>query len=104
MGATGGCWYNAATESFFGCSSVSTPTGVGGPHVPTLAETTFRCNKTGCRCMADPPQLHGPCYQWTRKIDGRTRTTLLTAEQLDRYRPWFDNAKSIRALTAEGWT
>ncbi len=67
----------------------------------TLLERHIRCNKSGCRCMADPPQLHGPYYQWTRKIDGRTRTTLLTAEQLDRYRPWFDNARSIRALTAE---
>lgn len=67
----------------------------------TLLERHIRCNKSGCRCMADPPELHGPYYQWTRKIDGRTRTTLLTAEQLDRYRPWFDNAKTIRTLTAE---
>ncbi len=67
--------------------------------------------------MAEPPQLHGPYYQWTRKINGKTKTTLLTAEQMDRYRPWFDNAKTIRTLTAdletlsleianttEGWT
>lgn len=67
----------------------------------TLLERHIRCNKTGCRCMADPPHLHGPYYQWTRKIDGRTRTTLLTIEQVGRYRPWFDNAKSIRTLTAE---
>jgi len=83
----------------------------------TLLERHIRCNKPGCRCMADPPQLHGPYYQWTRKIDGRTHTTLLTAEQVDRYQAWFDNAKTIRALTAdlealsldiatttEGWT
>lgn len=77
-------------------------TAVGGYALPgTLLERHIRCNKTGCRCMADPPQLHGPYYQWTRKIDGKTHTTLLTAEQLDRYRPWFDNAKKIRTLTAE---
>ena len=83
----------------------------------TLLERHIRCNKAGCRCMADPPQLHGPYYQWTRKIDGKTRTTLLTAQQMDRYQSWFDNAKAIRALTAdlealsldiatttEGWT
>jgi hypothetical protein len=66
----------------------------------TLLERHIRCNKAGCRCTSDPPQLHGPYYQWTRKIDGKTKTTLLTAEQMDRYRPWFDNAKTIRTLTA----
>src|SRR5882724_1383541 len=66
----------------------------------TLLERHIRCNKTGCRCTSDPPQLHGPYYQWTRKIDGKTHTTLLTAEQMDRYRRWFDNAKTIRTLTA----
>lgn len=67
----------------------------------TFLERNTTCNKTGCRCMADPPRLHGPYYQWTRKIDGKTKTTLLTVEQVERYRPWFDNAKTIRALTAE---
>jgi hypothetical protein len=67
----------------------------------TLLERQICCNKSGCRCTSDPPQLHGPYYQWTRKIDGKTRTTLLTAEQMDRYRPWFNNAKTIRTLTAE---
>jgi hypothetical protein len=67
----------------------------------TLLERHMRCNKAGCRCRADPPQLHGPYYQWTRKVDGKTRTTLLTAEQVERYRPWFDNAKKLRTLTAD---
>jgi len=22
------------------------------------------CGKLGCRCQADPPQLHGPYWQW----------------------------------------
>jgi len=83
----------------------------------TILERRIRCKKTGCRCMAEPPQLHGPYYQWTRKVDGKTVTRLLTAEQMQRYRDWFDNAKRIRAAgsdlealsleiaeSAEGWT
>ena len=50
--------------------------------------------------MADPPQLRRPLLPVNRKINGKTHTTLLTAEQMDRYRPWFDNAKKIRSLTA----
>ncbi|HEX9682220.1 MAG TPA: hypothetical protein VGA13_04010 [Acidimicrobiales bacterium] len=36
--------------------------------------------------LSDPPQLRGLDYQWTRKINGKTKTRLLTAEQMDRYR------------------
>ncbi len=67
----------------------------------TLIERWMSCKKPSCRCMADPPQLHGPYYQWTRKIDGKTRTTRLTADQVERYREWFNNAKNLRTLTAE---
>lgn len=67
----------------------------------SLVIRSTRCGKPGCRCKADPPQLHGPYIQWTRKIDGRTRTRLLTPEQLARYQPWFENAQRIRQLLAE---
>jgi hypothetical protein len=67
----------------------------------TLLERRTRCGKPNCRCKSDPPTLHGPYYQWTRKVDGRTVTRLLTAEQLVRYRDWFANAQRARQLLAE---
>jgi hypothetical protein len=60
-----------------------------------------RCGKPSCRCHQDPPQLHGPYIQWTRKINGRTRTQLLTKEQYERYKPWFENARLLRELLSE---
>lgn len=59
------------------------------------------CGKAACRCRAEPPQLHGPYISWTRKIDGKTVTRLLTEEQWDDYRPWFENAKRLKELAAE---
>jgi hypothetical protein len=67
----------------------------------TILERRIRCGKRGCRCGADPPQLHGPYYQWTRKVNGVTETRLLSAAQLARYASWFANAKRIRTLTSE---
>ena len=67
----------------------------------TILERRICCKKPGCRCTADPPQLHGPYYQWTRKVNGKTVTRLLTKEQKERYEAWFDNAKQIRTLLAE---
>jgi hypothetical protein len=66
----------------------------------TLLERSFRCGKRNCRCHADPPRLHGPYWQWTRKRDGKTVTINLTPDQAARYQPWFDTARDIRgALT-----
>jgi hypothetical protein len=67
----------------------------------TVADRLTRCGHPGCRCHADPPQLHGPYHQWTRKKNGRTSTRILTDDQLADYGPWFDNHRRIRELIAE---
>lgn len=75
-----------------------------------------RCGNPTCRCRGEPPQLHGPYPTWTRKVDNKTVTRTLTTEQVERYQPWFDNARRLREIltelealslqaadTAEGW-
>jgi hypothetical protein len=51
------------------------------------------------RCC--PTQLHGPYLQWTRKVNGKTVSKMLTREQLARYQDWLNNARHLRELTAE---
>jgi hypothetical protein len=60
-----------------------------------------RCGHPGCRCHADPPRLHGPYHQWTRKKNGKTATRILTDDQLADYQPWFDTHRRLRELVAE---
>jgi hypothetical protein len=73
-----------------------------GPALPgTLIERHVRCGKPRCRCHADPPILHGPYWQWTRKVAGKTVTRLVPDDQLDDYRQWLDNHRRLRALVAE---
>ena len=67
----------------------------------TLADRMTRCGRPNCRCHADPPQLHGPYHQWTRKKNGKTATRILSDEQLADYGPWFDSHKRLRELVAE---
>ena len=67
----------------------------------SVAARRLTCGKTGCRCKSDPPQLHGPYNQWTRKIDGKTVTRWLSAEQAARYEPWFLNARRLRQLITD---
>jgi hypothetical protein len=67
----------------------------------TLADRMTRCGRANCRCHADPPRLHGPYHQWTRKKNGKTATRILTDDQLADYQPWFDNHRRLRELIAE---
>lgn len=67
----------------------------------SLTERFTRCGNPTCRCRAEPPQLHGPYPTWTRKVDNKTVTRTLTAEQAQRYRPWFDNACRLRELLTD---
>lgn len=67
----------------------------------TLTVRAYACGKRGCRCHADPPRLHGPYAEWTRKTGGKTVTRRLTPAELAEYQPLFDNAKKLRALLAE---
>jgi hypothetical protein len=67
----------------------------------TLIVRAYACGKPNCRCHADPPRLHGPYAEWTRKISGKTITRRLTPAELAEYQPLFDNAKKLRALLSE---
>ena len=59
-----------------------------------------RCTSPGCRCNADPPQPHGPYYQWTAKIDGKTVTRRLTPTEADLYKEWIANDRQLRTIIA----
>ena len=73
-----------------------------GPALPgTLTVRSYPCGKPGCRCHADPPRLHGPYAEWTRKIGGKTVTRRLNPRELAEYQPLFDSARKLRVLLAE---
>jgi Family of unknown function (DUF6788) len=73
-----------------------------GPALPgTLTVRAYACGKPNCRCHADPPRLHGPYAEWTRKIGGKTITRRLTRAELTEYQPLFDTARKLRALLNE---
>lgn len=73
-----------------------------GPVVPgSLVSRSSRCGNPRCRCQTDPSAMHGPYLTWAHSINGRTATRALPTEQVDRARPWFDNAHRLRELVDE---
>lgn len=59
------------------------------------------CGKPGCRCQADPPQRHGPYYQWSRALGGKTRSRRLNQNQAQLYRDWIANHKRLDAIITQ---
>jgi hypothetical protein len=60
-----------------------------------------RCGKPQCRCHNDDAARHGPYIVWTRKVNARTVTKVLSEGELDHYRAWLDNSRRLRALVDE---
>jgi len=67
----------------------------------TLIQRQVRCGRASCRCHHDPPELHGPYWQWTRKHAGKTITRLVPDDQVEDYRQWLDNHRRLRELVTE---
>ena len=66
----------------------------------TLVRVYGRCGKPGCRCAADPPRLHGPYVQWTRKVAGKTVSVRVRPEQVRLFEAWIRNARRLDRLLA----
>jgi hypothetical protein len=64
----------------------------------TITQRQMRCGKTGCACHADPPRLHGPYWQWTRKLARKTVGRYLNGAQAADYQDWIANDRRLREL------
>jgi hypothetical protein len=66
----------------------------------SITERRTRCGRRNCGCHADPPRLHGPYWQWTRKVAAKTICRWLNAEQHDDYQAWIANDRRLHELVA----
>jgi hypothetical protein len=62
----------------------------------SITQRSTRCGTPSCRCHADPPQLHGPYWQWTAKVNGKTVTRRLSATEAKLYQEWINNDRQLR--------
>lgn len=62
----------------------------------TLVRRFMPCGKPSCRCAAGRQAWHGPYYQWTHKIRGKTVTRRLSPAQAERCTEWIANHRTLR--------
>ncbi len=58
------------------------------------------CGKPGCRCQAEPPQRHGPYWQWTKKVAGKTVTRRLSPDEARLFRKWLGDRQRLQRTLA----
>ena len=66
----------------------------------SITQRRTRCGRANCGCHADPPRLHGPYWQWTRKVAAKTVCRWLSPEQHHDYQAWIDNDRRLHELLA----
>jgi len=71
---------------------------IGMIHSGSITRRYTRCGTPGCKCHADPPEPHGPYYQWTAKVNGKTVTRRITETEAERYQEWIANDRQLRHL------
>jgi hypothetical protein len=67
----------------------------------SLVKRFMPCGKLGCCCQSKPPQLHGPYYQWTRKVKGKTVTVRLTPEEAKTFEEWIANGRQLDRIISQ---
>lgn len=75
-------------------------TDIGFIRRGSLVRRFMPCGNPGCRCQASPPKLHGPYYQWTRKVRGKTVTVRLSPEEAVLMQEWIANGRHLGKLVS----
>lgn len=72
--------------------------GIGYISPGSLVVRETSCGKANCRCRGNPPQRHGPYYQWSRAIAGKTVSRRLDEHEAQLYREWIANRRRLERI------
>ena len=67
----------------------------------SLLRRFMPCGKPGCRCEGGPPRLHGPYYQWTRKVRGTTVTVRVHEGEARLLKEWIENGRRLDRIVGQ---
>lgn len=67
----------------------------------SITKRYVRCGTSGCKCHNDPESLHGPYYEWTRKVQGKTVTVRLKENEALLLMEWVENKKRFKKTVSK---
>jgi hypothetical protein len=67
----------------------------------SIVKRFMRCGREGCSCQTDPKAVHGPYYDWSRKVNGKTVSTRLTEKEATLLIKWIDDKNRLYGLVTK---
>ena len=64
----------------------------------TVLERRMKCGKAQCACQSDPAKRHGPYFEWTYKLDGKTVNVKLTPQTAPLYQTASRQYRKLKAV------
>ena len=69
----------------------------------SLYERRMKCGQAACACQHDPKASHGPYFTLTQKLDGKTRSRYLSAQQVPVVRGQIEAGQRFRERLEGYW-
>ena len=64
----------------------------------TVLSRTLRCGRATCPCSSDPDRRHGPYFEWTYKVAGKTVHHRLSSQQAKVYQEGSAQYRKLKSL------
>jgi hypothetical protein len=64
----------------------------------TVGSRTFMCGRAACPCHRDPARRHGPYFEWTYKVAGKTVYHRLSPQEARIYKEGAAEYRRLKAL------
>ncbi len=64
----------------------------------TILERRMKCGQPNCGCHQDPSKRHGPYWEWTYKLDGKTVNVKLTPDAGPIYKVASQQYRHLKSL------
>lgn len=61
----------------------------------SLQKRMLPCKRPNCACTTERKPQHGPYPYWTTKVNQRTVTKLLNAQEAELYGQWIENRRKL---------
>ncbi len=66
----------------------------------TVLKRMMKCGQPLCACHRDPAQPHGPYFEWTYKVNGKTVNVKLSPQTAPLYQAATKQHRKLKAILA----
>ena len=64
----------------------------------TVLQRMMKCGKPNCACCRDPAKRHGPYFEWTYKLKGKTVNVKLRPEEAPLYKAAAQQYRKLKSI------